>query len=81
MTKEEMIEAMLKLAEKYNVKPTENLPKIANARIRMGLPITVCPCCATGPEKDKRGCISELCLKEIHEDGICHCHCFTPKED
>lgn len=78
MTKEEMIEAMLKLAEKYNVKPTENLPKIANARVRMGLPITVCPCSAKDTD---RGCISPKCLKEIQEDGICHCHCFTPKED
>lgn len=78
MTKEEMIEAMLKLAEKYDVKPTENLPKIANARVRMGLPITVCPCAAKDTD---RGCLSPKCLKEIKTEGRCHCTAYTKKED
>lgn len=73
----EMESAMLELADKHGVVPTENLFKIARARVRMGLDITVCPCAA----KDKdRGCISAKCKREIQEDGICHCTAYKRKE-
>lgn len=69
--------AMRKLAEEHNVDCTENLPKIVKARQIMGLDITVCPCAADDTD---RGCISAKCLREIKEDGICHCRCFKRKE-
>lgn len=72
-----MEEAMLALADHYDVVATENLPKIAKARVRMKLDITECPCAS----KDKdRGCISAKCLREIRENGICHCTAFKRKD-
>lgn len=73
MTEEEMIEQMLLRAQEAGVRPNANLPKIAAARIRMGLDITICPCAAKDPD---RGCISAKCLREIKEEGVCHCHCY-----
>lgn len=64
---------MLERAEQAGVEPTEVLDKIAAARIRFGLDITECPC---AKEDKDRGCISAKCLREIQEQGICHCHCF-----
>lgn len=72
-----MINEMLELAEKNGVEPTEFLPKIAKARERMGIDITVCPCAAD--DKD-RGCISAKCLREIKEVGHCHCNAYKRKE-
>lgn len=69
-------EQMIALAYQFNVDTTENLPKVARARERMGLDIDVCPCSANDLD---RGCISTKCLKEIKEDGICHCGCFRKK--
>ena len=66
-------EQMRELAKLHNVEPTENLPKIAKARKIMKIGIDVCPCAAG--DKD-RGCISEKCLKEIAENGICHCRAY-----
>lgn len=72
-----MEEAMLALADHYDVVATENLSKIAKARVRMKLDITECPCAS----KDKdRGCISAKCLREIRENGICHCTAFKRKD-
>lgn len=73
-----MEEAMLALADHYDVVATENLPKIAKARVRMKLDITECPC-DRGPESS-RGCISAKCLREIRENGICHCTAFKRKD-
>lgn len=69
---------MLERAEQAGVEPTELLDKIAAARIRFGLDITECPC---AKEDKDRGCISAKCLREIQEQGICHCHCFKRVED
>lgn len=77
MTEEEMQELMLKLAKENGVEPTENLPKIARARIRMHLDITECPC---HKEDKDRGCISAKCLREIKENGICCCTAYRRKE-
>lgn len=65
-------------AEEAGVDPTEFLERIAKARIRMHLDITVCPCAAQDPD---RGCISAKCLREIEETGSCHCCCFRRKDD
>lgn len=68
-----MAKAMVaKAVVRKDVAPTEALAKIAKARVRLGLDITVCPC---GKDKD-RGCISAKCYREIQENGICHCGCF-----
>lgn len=71
-----MLADMIKLAKEAGVELTENTERIARARIRMGIPITVCPCASKDGD---RGCISEKCLKEIAEGGICHCNCFERK--
>lgn len=74
---EEMLSEMQKRAEESGVDTTEFTERIAKARIRMHLDITVCPCAA---EDTDRGCISAKCLREIKETGICHCHAFKRKE-
>lgn len=73
----QMEEAMLALANEHGVEPTENLSKIAKARVRMKLDITVCPCAA---KDNDRGCISAKCRREILENGICHCTAYKRKE-
>ena len=73
LNEQEMIEEMLQLATAAGVRPTGNLPKIAAARVRMGLDISRCPCAAKDGD---RGCISDKCLQEIKEKGVCHCNCF-----
>lgn len=77
MTEEEMILEMNRRAHEAGVIPNANLPKIARARIRMKLDISTCPC---DPKSD-RGCISARCLREIKENGICHCSCYLRKDD
>lgn len=67
-----MYDKMLEKAKERGVYPNKNTQKIANFRIRSGLPIEKCPC---DPNSD-RGCISDRCYKEIQENGICHCKCF-----
>lgn len=64
------------LATFYNYDKSEHFDKIANARLRMGLNWNQCPC---GGEE--RGCISDLCHKEIAEQGHCHCNCYLRKEN
>lgn len=59
------------LSNYYDYKKSEHFDKIVNARIRMGLNWNQCPCGGEG-----RGCISELCHKEIAEQGHCHCNCY-----
>lgn len=75
-----MEEAMLALADHYDVVATENLPKIAKARVRMKLDITECPCAHSTDEKQSRGCISAMCLREIKELGMCKCTAFKRKD-
>lgn len=72
-----MLADMLRLAHEHGVAPTENTEKIARARVRMGIPITVCPCAA---KDEDRGCISPKCLNEIVETGRCHCHAFQRRD-
>ena len=53
-----------------------NMPiakKIAAIREKLDIPLSKCPC---DPMSEDRGCIGSLCLKEIIEQGVCHCHCF-----
>lgn len=73
MTKDEILAEMKVIAEENGVELTENAEKIASFRARTGLPMNLCPCDKSNPY---RGCIGSLCMKEIEEDGICHCQCF-----
>lgn len=75
---EEMLSDMQVRAEEAGVDTTEFTERIAKARIRMHLDITVCPCAAQDPD---RGCISAKCLREIKEKGTCHCCCYRRKDD
>lgn len=72
----EMIKEMTIRAALAGVDPTENLDKIAKARVRMHMDISVCPCHSKDTD---RGCISSKCLREINEEGICHCTAFKKK--
>lgn len=74
----EMINEMTIRAALAGVEPTENIEKIAKARVRMHMDISVCPCSAKDTD---RGCISSKCLREINEEGLCHCCCFRRKND
>ena len=73
-----MIAEMLKRAEEAGVLPTENLAKVAKARVRLRRDITVCPCHAQDID---RGCISAKCLREIKETGLCSCTAYRRKEN
>ena len=73
MTKDEILAEMKVIAEENGVELTENAEKIASFRARTGLPMNLCPCDKSNPY---RGCIGSLCMKEIKEEGLCHCRCF-----
>lgn len=68
-----MIEEMKKRAEQAGVRCTEYLPRIAKAREKMKIDINTCPC---APDDKDRGCISAKCLREIKEQGHCHCNAY-----
>lgn len=72
-----MLEEMRKRAKELGVEPTENVEKIFKARKRMGLDISQCPCAKDDLD---RGCISAKCLREILEEGMCHCTAFKRKD-
>lgn len=61
-----------KIANHHNLKLTENSQRVLNAKNLLGIGI-YCPCQST----DKTAyCGSRKCLKEIKENGICHCGLF-----
>lgn len=68
---------MLKEAYRTGVQPTENTEKIAKVRVRMNIPMNKCPCHAKDTD---RGCISDKCLQEIEEKGVCGCNCFIRRK-
>lgn len=66
---------MAYLEDYYGYDKSPNFDKIANARIKLRLDWNQCPCGGEG-----RGCISELCQKEIEEQGHCHCNCYFKRK-
>lgn len=48
--------------------------KIAAMREKLDIPLSKCPC---DPMNTERGCIGKQCMKELIEQGDCHCHCFV----
>lgn len=69
------LEKMLKVCDKAGFQPTENVEKIARAKVIMFNETEWyrCPCDANN---EQRSCISELCADDIKRDGICHCRCY-----
>lgn len=47
--------------------------KIAAMREKLNIPLSKCPC---DPISQDRGCIGKQCMKELIEQGTCHCNCF-----
>lgn len=47
--------------------------KIAAMREKLDIPLNKCPC---DPMNTDRGCIGKQCMKELIEQGVCHCNCF-----
>ena len=47
--------------------------KIAAMREKLNIPLSKCPC---DPMNTDRGCIGKQCMKELIEQGVCHCNCF-----
>lgn len=47
--------------------------KIVAIREKLDIPLSKCPC---DPMSQDRGCIGKQCMKELIEQGVCHCHCF-----
>lgn len=74
---ETMYNDICNIAEKYNVDITDNARKIAKARVLTKCPLNLCIC---DRDDKERGCISPKCMKEIEEDGICHCKLFRKKD-
>lgn len=64
------------IAKKNGLELTENARKIAEFRAKRGIPLDQCPCAKD--DKD-RGCIFAKCMREIKENGTCHCNCFKLK--
>ena len=73
---QELMNKLNDLAKKNNVLLTDKAENIARVRIRLNIPLDKCPC---SYDNTTRGCISEKCLQEINENGICHCCCFKRK--
>ena len=76
MTKDEILAEMKLIAEENGVELTENAEKIASFRAKANIPLNICACDKQNPF---RGCISNLCMKEIKEEGQCHCHLFQKR--
>lgn len=68
-----------KEAEENNLNVTENIEKIAKAKLRFfGVDEWYrCPCYSK--EDTEHGCGKEACLETIEKDGICHCKLYTKK--
>lgn len=74
---EPMWKDIRRIAKENNVDLTESAYKVAKARAYIKCPLTVCIC----DQNDKeRGCISQKCMKEIIENGVCHCNVFCKRK-
>lgn len=73
MNADDILNELKLIAEENGYELTENAEKIAKFRARTGLDLGKCVC---DPKNPYKGCISNLCRKEIEEDGVCGCRCF-----
>lgn len=67
---------MEQIAKDKNVLLSNNAIKKARARALLNIPLTQCICDKGNTSKF---CISEKCLKDIQENGICGCRTFLRK--
>ncbi len=74
-----ILENMMQKCNEYNLEPTKNIEKIANAKKMMfgEEEWYRCPC---DGQNDARSCISEKCYSDIKEKGVCHCNCYALKK-
>lgn len=74
LTKEEILQEMLKKCAAAGFVPTDNAPRIAQTKsVICKDDWKRCPC---DKPKSERFCISDLCKSDIERDGICHCRCY-----
>ena len=72
MNAEEILENIIKVADKLNFGVGTNALKIAKLKSRMD-DWKCCPCDKNNPD---RFCGSDLCRKDTIRDGWCQCHCM-----
>lgn len=75
---QEVQQLMLDFAKENGYICSEYLPNIAKAKVRFfckdgEFNWKRCPCNKDNPNQY---CGSELCKKEIEENGVCHCNCY-----
>lgn len=80
MSVENILTKMMESCNKEGFFPTKNIEKIAKAKNFMfgEEEWQRCPC---DGQNENRYCGSELCHSDVERDGICHCRCFTNKEE
>lgn len=78
MTDEEQVVNLIKtVAEENNFDVTDNVEKIARAKIRFFGVADWRKCCCV--RDDEHSCISPACRKEIEENGICDCRLYKKR--
>lgn len=77
VTVQQLTDKMNKIGRHKCLEFTSNAEKVISAKVRLlGDNWIKCPC---EPDNAQRYCVSDLCLKEIHEQGTCHCGCWKDK--
>lgn len=78
MTEEEIVKNIEKLAKENGYEVTENVNKIARAKLRFFGAENWHKCCCV--RDDEHSCISPSCHKEIEENGICDCRLYKKRQ-
>lgn len=73
-SRQEIISKIRATAARNGYEVTDNIDKIANAKLRFFgcQQWAKCPC---DPHSD-RACISKHCKEDIAKDGVCHCNLY-----
>lgn len=69
-----VVSKIKKLAKENGLSVTENVEKIAKAKVNF-FGVEQWKCCPCDPNSD-RACISSHCKKDIDTDGQCHCRLY-----
>lgn len=73
MTRDEVYKQLMGKAIENKVELTDKAYTIADFRAKANVGLEHCLCCIHNP---KRYCISEECMKDIQEKGVCRCNCY-----
>ena len=73
MTRDEIYKQMMDKAIENKVELSDSAYRVCNFRAMANIGLDKCACCLHDAE---RYCISPKCLKDIQENGICHCKVF-----